>query len=155
MPPSLGWGVSPWGLCAIPCCRLPCPALQHSSRRSTPWGRQCWSKKQDPAVGRWEGPCAGWGSLQPRCTCGNTGKSGVLAPWDVAQCVQGARGRAVQSCPCTLRPCSCVCPLCLHRCHRGTRSPSSPEQHLWSSDPHHAGMGQPEWDGLGGCTQAW
>lgn len=105
-------------------------------------------------VGWGDGLGAGWGSLQPHCTCRNTGRLGVLPLWDVPQCAHGVRGSGVQSCPCTLRPCSCVCPVWLHQRHRGHPEPQQPRQQLWSCDPHRAGTGQPEWDGQGGCTQA-
>lgn len=44
-------------------------------------------------VGWGDGLGAGWGSLQPHCTCRNTGRLGVLPLWDVPQCAHGVKGQ--------------------------------------------------------------
>lgn len=147
-------GESPCGRC-VPSCAAACRAL-HCSAALAGAHHQAGSGGARSRVlcGLGDGLGAGWGSLQPHCTCRNTGRLGVLPLWDVPQCAHGVRGSGVQSCPCTLRPCSCVCPVWLHQRHRGHPEPQQPRQQLWSCDPHRAGTGQPEWDGQGGCTQA-
>lgn len=68
-------GVSLWALCAILCCCLPCPALQRSSCRGTPSGRQWWSKEQGPV---WAG---GMGSVQDGAHCSHTAPAETQEDW--------------------------------------------------------------------------
>lgn len=120
-------GESPCGRC-VPSCAAACRAL-HCSAALAGAHHQ-----------------AGSGGARSRVLCGLGGwarcrmgliaatlhlqkhrKIGCSAPLGCTTvCTHGVRGSGVQSCPCTLRPCSCVCPMWLHQRHRGHPEPQQP-----------------------------